>query len=83
MIGPANWDVWRRPVGVITLADGQLACFDDGAKTIWRVSYSGRSGQRAGSSSEFCRRHLTHLVADLIEYGREAFRTDAVAELGV
>jgi len=44
MIGPANRDVWGRPVGVITLPDGSLLVSDDGGKKIWRVSYGGSRG---------------------------------------
>ena len=50
MIAPANRDVWGRPVGVITLADGSLLVSDDGGKKIWRVTYGGRSVQTAASS---------------------------------
>ena len=44
MIGPANRDLWGRPVGVITLPDGTLLVSDDGGKKIWRVSYGGSRG---------------------------------------
>ena len=47
MIAPANKEVWGRPVGVITLADGSLLVADDGGKKIWRVAYGGQ--QTAGS----------------------------------
>lgn len=33
--------VWGRPVGVITAADGSLLIADDGAGVVWRVSYRG------------------------------------------
>ncbi len=35
-------NLWGRPVGVATAADGALLVTDDGAKVIWRVSYSGK-----------------------------------------
>ncbi len=35
-------DVWGRPVGVATAPDGSLMVSDDGSKSIWRVSYSGK-----------------------------------------
>jgi glucose/arabinose dehydrogenase len=34
--------VWGRPVGVATAPDGSLMVSDDGSKSIWRVSYSGK-----------------------------------------
>ena len=37
-----NGDVWGRPVGVATAPDGSLMVSDDGSKSIWRVSYSGK-----------------------------------------
>jgi len=33
---------WGRPVGVAVAADGSLLVTDDGARVIWRVSYTGR-----------------------------------------
>jgi glucose/arabinose dehydrogenase len=35
-------DVWGRPVGVTTAPDGSLLVSDDGSKSIWRVSYTGK-----------------------------------------
>jgi len=35
-------DVWGRPVGVATAADGSLLVTDDGSNSIWRVSYTGK-----------------------------------------
>jgi glucose/arabinose dehydrogenase len=35
-------DVWGRPVGVAVAKDGALMVTDDGSKSIWRVSYSGK-----------------------------------------
>ena len=35
-----NGDVWGRPVGVATAADGSLLVSDDASGSIWRVSYS-------------------------------------------
>ena len=32
-------DLWGKPVGVVTAADGSLLVSDDGAKVIWRVTY--------------------------------------------
>lgn len=37
-----NGDVWGRPVGVTTAPDGALLVTDDGSKSIWRVSYTGK-----------------------------------------
>jgi glucose/arabinose dehydrogenase len=34
-------DVWGRPVGVATAADGSLLVTDDGSGTVWRVAYVG------------------------------------------
>jgi len=31
---------WGRPVGIATASDGSLLVTDDGAKVIWRVTYS-------------------------------------------
>ncbi len=36
--------VWGRPVGVTVDKDGALLISEDGNGTIWRVSYTGRSG---------------------------------------
>lgn len=35
-------DVWGRPVGVATAPDGSLMITDDGSKSIWRVTHTGR-----------------------------------------
>jgi glucose/arabinose dehydrogenase len=37
-----NDHVWGRPVGVTVGNDGSLFVSDDGSKTIWRVSYTGK-----------------------------------------
>ncbi len=37
-----NGDVWGRPVGVATATDGSLMVTDDGSKSIWRVTYTGK-----------------------------------------
>lgn len=34
--------VWGRPVGVAVAADGSLMVTDDGSRSIWRVSYTGK-----------------------------------------
>jgi len=34
--------VWGRPVGVATAPDGSLMVTDDGSKSVWRVSYTGK-----------------------------------------
>ena len=34
--------VWGRPVGVTVAKDGSLFVSDDGSKSIWRVSYTGK-----------------------------------------
>src|SRR5580658_6555322 len=33
---------WGRPVGVAVAADGSMLVSDDGAKVVWRVSYTGK-----------------------------------------
>jgi len=38
----ADGKVWGRPVGVTVGNDGSLFVSDDGSKTIWRVSYTGK-----------------------------------------
>jgi glucose/arabinose dehydrogenase len=38
----ADGKVWGRPVGVATAPDGSLMVVDDGSKSIWRVSYTGK-----------------------------------------
>jgi glucose/arabinose dehydrogenase len=38
----ADGQVWGRPVGVATAPDGSLMVVDDGSKSIWRVSYTGK-----------------------------------------
>jgi glucose/arabinose dehydrogenase len=35
-------EAWGRPVGVTVAQDGSLYFTDDGTKSIWRVSYSGK-----------------------------------------
>jgi glucose/arabinose dehydrogenase len=35
-------NVWGRPVGVAVAPDGSLMVSDDGSKSIWRVSYTGK-----------------------------------------
>ena len=37
-----NGVVWGRPVGIAVASDGSLLVTDDGAKVIWRVSYTGK-----------------------------------------
>ena len=34
-------DVWGRPVGVTVAKDGALIIVEDGASTVWRVTYTG------------------------------------------
>jgi glucose/arabinose dehydrogenase len=38
----ADGEVWGRPVGVAAAKDGSLLVSDDGSKTVWRVSYTGK-----------------------------------------
>jgi glucose/arabinose dehydrogenase/mono/diheme cytochrome c family protein len=38
-----NAHVWGRPVGVTVAPDGSLLVTDDGSKSIWRISYTGKS----------------------------------------
>ena len=35
--------VWGRPVGVAVGHDGALYVTDDGSRSIWRVTYTGKS----------------------------------------
>lgn len=35
-------EVWGRPVGVAVAPDGSLMVADDGSKSIWRVTYTGK-----------------------------------------
>ena len=37
-----NGDVWGRPVGVAVGPDGSLFVSDDGSKSIWHVTYTGK-----------------------------------------
>jgi len=37
-----NGDVWGRPVGVTVAEDGSLFVSDDGSKSIWHVTYTGK-----------------------------------------
>ncbi|MDP9011576.1 MAG: PQQ-dependent sugar dehydrogenase [Pseudomonadota bacterium] len=37
----ANGQVWGRPVGIATAADGSLLVTDDGSNSIWRIAYIG------------------------------------------
>jgi glucose/arabinose dehydrogenase len=34
--------VWGRPAGLAVAKDGSLLVSDDIAKTIWRISYTGK-----------------------------------------
>ena len=43
----SSGDVWGRPVGLLVLGDGSLLVSDDGAGTIWRVSYRRPARRRA------------------------------------
>ena len=38
----ADGEVWGRPVGVAVAPDGSLMVSDDGSRSIWRVSYTGK-----------------------------------------
>ncbi len=40
MLAPDRKEVWGRPAGLALLPDGSLLVADDGAKVIWRVTYS-------------------------------------------
>lgn len=37
-----NESVWGRPVGVTVAHDGSLLVTDDGSKSIWRITYTGK-----------------------------------------
>jgi glucose/arabinose dehydrogenase len=41
MRDPRAREVWGRPVGLLVLGDGSLLVSDDGAKKIWRITWSG------------------------------------------
>ena len=47
----ANGDVWGRPVGVTTGADGSLFVSDDGSNAIWHVTYVGSANAPISTSS--------------------------------
>lgn len=38
----ADGQVWGRPVGVAVAKDGSMLVTDEGSKSIWRVSYTGK-----------------------------------------
>ncbi len=38
----ADGNVWGRPVGIAVAKDGSLLVSDDGSRSIWRVSYTGK-----------------------------------------
>ncbi len=37
-----NGHVWGRPVGVTVAPDGSLLVTDDGSKSVWRITYTGK-----------------------------------------
>jgi glucose/arabinose dehydrogenase len=37
-----NGVMWGRPVGIAVAGDGSLLVTDDGARVIWRVTYTGK-----------------------------------------
>jgi glucose/arabinose dehydrogenase len=41
-VGSGDGDVWGRPVGVAVAPDGSLFVSDDGSRSIWHVSYTGK-----------------------------------------
>ena len=43
MLAPDRPEVWGRPVGLLQMVDGSLLISEDGAGTIWRVSYEPES----------------------------------------
>ncbi|MFZ0085091.1 MAG: PQQ-dependent sugar dehydrogenase [Candidatus Acidiferrales bacterium] len=43
--------VWGRPVGVAVAPDGSLMVTDDGSKSIWRITYTGKKAGDAGGSA--------------------------------
>jgi glucose/arabinose dehydrogenase len=42
MIAPDKREVWGRPVGLLQLPDGSLLLSEDGNKTIWHLTYTGK-----------------------------------------
>jgi glucose/arabinose dehydrogenase len=38
----ADGQVWGRPVGVAVGPDGAFYVTDDGSRSVWRVSYTGK-----------------------------------------
>ena len=41
-VGSGDGDVWGRPVGVAVAPDGSLFVTDNGSRSIWHVSYTGK-----------------------------------------
>jgi glucose/arabinose dehydrogenase len=41
-VGNGDGDVWGRPVGVAVAHDGSLFVSDDGSRSIWHVTYTGK-----------------------------------------
>jgi glucose/arabinose dehydrogenase len=39
-LSPDRQEVWGRPVGLAVLPDGSLLVADDGALTLWRVTFT-------------------------------------------
>ena len=37
-----NGHVWRRAAGITVAPDGSLLVTDDGSKSIWRITYTGK-----------------------------------------
>ena len=42
MLAPDKREVWGRPVGLLQLPDGSLLISEDGNRTIWHLSYTGK-----------------------------------------
>ena len=38
----ADGQVWGRPVGVAVAKDGSLFVSDDGSRSVWHVTYTGK-----------------------------------------
>ncbi len=45
----SDGQVWGRPVGVTIAKDGSMFVTDDGSRSVWHVTYEGKSGTKTAS----------------------------------